>query len=176
MRRTHSTNLLDNKKSCAFFFLREIFGYIASGFPVYSSIAPFKLSVYNRLNFFKNTSLVMLWHPLTIHCIEIDTISTKMEEKTHFRNTTGSVTKAYVLSLLSEHFDQTRTCTQYVDQKRVLSGRLNAGHDNVCVLVDGYEGAVDVGVAGPLPVQGQTKQTTTTTTTSTPHHHRVIAL
>ena len=93
MRRTHSTNLLDNKKSCAFFFLREIFGYIASGFPVYSSIAPFKLSVYNRLNFFKNTSLVMLWHPVTTHCIEIDTISTKIEEKTHFRNTTGSVTK-----------------------------------------------------------------------------------
>ena len=102
------------------------------------------------------------------------------KEKTHFRNTTGSVTKAYVLLLLSEHFDLDQNMYivqyQYVDQKRVLSGRLNAGHDNVCVLVDGYEGAVDVGVAGPLPVQGQTKQTTTTTTTSTPHHHRVIAL
>lgn len=174
MRRTHSTNLLDNKKSCAFFFLREILGYIHS-FRL-SSIAPFKLSVYNRLNFFKNTSLVMLWHPLTIHCIEIDTISTKIEEKTHFRNTTGSVTKAYVLLLLSEHFDLDQNMYivqyQYVDQKRVLSGRLNAGHDNVGVLVDGNEGAVDVGVAGPLPVQGQAQQTTTTT----PHHYSVIAL
>ena len=103
MRRTHSTNILDIKKSWIIFFLREILGYIHSFW--LSCIAPFKLSVYNRLNFFKNTSLVMLWHPLTIHCIEIDTISTKMEEKTHFRNTTGSVTKAYVLSLLSEQFD-----------------------------------------------------------------------